>query len=103
MFLDQVKINVKAGDGGNGMVSFRREKYVPDGGPSGGDGGNGGNIIFIVDEGLRTLLDFRFNRHFKAPHGENGMTKGMHGRGAKDLTVKVPPGTVVKNAETGRV
>lgn len=103
MFLDQVKINVKAGNGGNGMVSFRREKYVPDGGPSGGDGGQGGNIVFIVDEGLRTLMDFRFNRHFKASHGENGMTKGKHGRGAKDLYVKVPPGTVVKIAETGRV
>ncbi|MER2064368.1 MAG: GTPase ObgE, partial [Alkalibacterium sp.] len=101
MFLDQVKVNVKAGNGGDGMVAFRREKYVPDGGPAGGDGGQGGDVIFIVDEGLRTLMDFRYNRHFKAEHGENGMSKGMHGRGAKDLFVKVPPGTVVKDAVTG--
>lgn len=103
MFLDQVTVNVKAGNGGDGMVAFRREKYVPDGGPAGGDGGTGGNIIFIVDEGLRTLMDFRYNRHFKAENGENGMSKGMHGRGAKDLFVKVPPGTIVKNAETGQL
>lgn len=103
MFLDQVTVNVKAGNGGDGMVAFRREKYVPDGGPAGGDGGTGGNIIFIVDEGLRTLMDFRYNRHFKAKNGENGMSKGMHGRGAKDLFVKVPPGTIVKNAETGQL
>lgn len=103
MFLDHVKVNVKAGDGGNGMVAFRREKYVPDGGPAGGDGGDGGNVIFIVDEGLRTLMDFRYNRHFRAQNGENGMSKGMHGRNAKDLYVKVPPGTIVKDSETGRV
>ncbi|TLQ08306.1 GTPase ObgE [Marinilactibacillus psychrotolerans] len=103
MFLDQVTVNVKAGNGGDGMVAFRREKYVPDGGPAGGDGGTGGNIIFVVDEGLRTLMDFRYNRHFKAKNGENGMSKGMHGRGAKDLFVKVPPGTIVKNAETGQL
>ncbi|GAA0483789.1 GTPase ObgE [Alkalibacterium sp. s-m-22] len=103
MFLDQVKVNVKAGNGGNGMVAFRREKYVPDGGPAGGDGGTGGDVIFVVDEGLRTLMDFRYNRHFRAEHGENGMSKGMHGRGAKALFVKVPPGTVVKDAETGQM
>ncbi|WP_423190474.1 GTPase ObgE [Alkalibacterium sp. f15] len=101
MFLDQVKVSVKAGSGGDGMVTFRREKYIPDGGPAGGDGGEGGDIIFVVDEGLRTLMDFRYNRHFKAKHGENGMSKGMHGRGAKDLYVKVPPGTIVKDAVTG--
>lgn len=103
MFLDQVTINVKAGNGGNGMVAFRREKYVPDGGPAGGDGGKGGAVIFMVDEGLRTLMDFRFNRHFKAEHGENGMSKSMHGRGAGDNIIKVPPGTLVKDAETGAV
>lgn len=103
MFLDQVKINVKAGDGGNGMVAFRREKYVPDGGPAGGDGGRGGNIVFIVDEGMRTLLDFRFTRHFKAVPGENGMSKGMHGRGAGDTYIKVPPGTTIRDANTDRV
>lgn len=101
MFLDQVKVSVKAGSGGNGMVAFRREKYVPDGGPAGGDGGIGGDVIFIVDEGLRTLMDFRYNRHFRAENGEGGMSKGMHGRGAKPLFVKVPPGTVVKDAESG--
>ncbi|OJG23508.1 GTPase obg [Enterococcus columbae DSM 7374 = ATCC 51263] len=101
MFLDQVTIEVKAGKGGDGMVAFRREKYVPDGGPAGGDGGRGGNVVLIVDEGLRTLMDFRFNRHFKAKAGENGMSKGMHGRGSEDLYVKVPQGTTVRDAQTG--
>lgn len=101
MFLDQVTIDVKAGKGGDGMVAFRREKYVPDGGPAGGDGGNGGDVILMVEEGLRTLMDFRFNRHFKAIPGENGMSKGMHGRGSENLIVKVPPGTTVRDAETG--
>ncbi|WP_414841598.1 GTPase ObgE [Enterococcus saccharolyticus] len=101
MFLDQVTIDVKAGKGGDGMVAFRREKYVPDGGPAGGDGGRGGNVVLVVDEGLRTLMDFRFNRHFKAHPGENGMSKGMHGRGSEDLYVKVPEGTTVRDAETG--
>ena len=101
MFIDQAKIEVKAGDGGDGIVAFRREKYVPDGGPAGGDGGRGGNIVFKVDEGLLTLMDFRYNRHFKADKGENGMPKGMHGRGAEDLVVPVPPGTIIINEETG--
>ncbi|AUW96411.1 GTPase ObgE [Streptococcus pluranimalium] len=103
MFLDTAKISVKAGRGGDGMVAFRREKYVPDGGPWGGDGGRGGNVIFVVDEGLRTLMDFRYNRKFKAKDGEKGMTKGMHGKGAQDLYVKVPQGTTVRDAETGKV
>ncbi|WP_314065536.1 GTPase ObgE [uncultured Vagococcus sp.] len=101
MFLDQVKIDVRAGKGGDGMVAFRREKYVPDGGPAGGDGGRGGDVILVVEEGLRTLMDFRFNRHFRSTPGENGMSKGMHGRGAKDTYVSVPPGTTVRDAETG--
>lgn len=101
MFLDQVTIDVKAGKGGDGMVAFRREKYVPDGGPAGGDGGRGGDVILVVDEGLRTLMDFRFNRHFKAQPGENGMSKGMHGRGAEDTYIKVPQGTTVRDADTG--
>lgn len=100
-FLDYAKVNVKAGKGGDGMVAFRREKYVPDGGPAGGDGGRGGDIIFRVDEGLSTLLDFRYNRHFKAKGGENGMSKSKYGADAEDLYVKVPPGTIVRNAETG--
>ena len=101
MFLDQVTIDVKAGKGGDWMVAFRREKYVPDGGPAGGDGGRGGDVILVVDEGLRTLMDFRFNRHFKAQPGENGMSKGMHGRGAEDTYIKVPQGTTVRDADTG--
>ena len=103
MFLDTAKVKVKAGRGGDGMVAFRREKYVANGGPWGGDGGRGGSVIFKVDEGLRTLMDFRYNRHFKAKSGEKGMTKGMHGRGAEDLLVPVPQGTTVRDAETGKV
>jgi GTPase len=103
MFVDQVNIYVKGGDGGNGMVAFRREKYVPKGGPAGGDGGNGGNVVFEVEEGLRTLMDFRYQRHFKAPRGEHGMSKNMHGKNAKDLIVKVPPGTIVYDDDTGEI
>lgn len=103
MFLDIAKISVQAGRGGDGMVAFRREKYVPNGGPWGGDGGKGGSVIFKVDEGLRTLMDFRYNRKFRAKAGEKGMTKGMHGRGSEDLIVLVPQGTTVKDAETGKV
>ncbi|MEK5426901.1 GTPase ObgE [Cytobacillus sp. FSL R7-0680] len=103
MFVDQVKVYVKGGDGGNGMVAFRREKYVPKGGPAGGDGGKGANVVFIVEEGLRTLMDFRYKRHFKAERGEHGMSKNQHGRNSKDMIIKVPPGTVVTDAETGEV
>ncbi|MBG9980096.1 GTPase ObgE [Facklamia lactis] len=102
-FLDRARVTAIAGKGGDGMVAFRREKYVPDGGPAGGDGGRGGDVIFKVDEGLRTLMDFRYNRHFKANNGENGMSKSKYGADAKDLIVKVPPGTIVKEAETGRL
>jgi GTPase len=101
MFVDQVKVYLKAGDGGNGAVAFRREIYEPKGGPAGGDGGNGGDIIFEVDEGLNTLMDFRYKKHFKAKRGENGMGKGMHGKNAEPLVVHVPPGTTVKNLATG--
>ncbi|TDQ37972.1 GTPase ObgE [Aureibacillus halotolerans] len=103
MFVDDVKVFVKGGDGGNGMVAFRREKYVPKGGPAGGDGGNGGDVVFKVDEGLRTLMDFRYQRHFKADRGENGMSKNQHGKNSAPMIVKVPPGTVVHDEETGEI
>lgn len=103
MFVDQVSVYVKAGDGGNGLVAYRREKYVPKGGPAGGDGGNGGDVIFQVDEGLNTLMDFRYNRHFKAKRGENGMSKTQHGKNAEPLIVTVPPGTTVMDEKTGQV
>ncbi|MET0785446.1 MAG: GTPase ObgE [Paenisporosarcina sp.] len=103
MFVDHVKIFIKGGDGGDGMVAFRREKYVPNGGPAGGDGGRGGNVVFEVEEGLRTLMDFRYKRHFKADRGDHGQSKNMHGRGADDLIVKVPPGTVIMTEEGGTV
>ena len=103
MFLDEVKIFVRSGDGGNGLVAFRREKYVPKGGPAGGDGGRGANVVFIVDEGLRTFMDYRYQKKFVAPNGENGMSKGMHGRKSKDLYLTVPPGTVIRDTDTGEV
>lgn len=101
MFVDYVKIHLKAGNGGNGLVAYRREKYVPMGGPAGGDGGNGADIVMQVDEGLRTLMDFRFQSHFKAEHGENGMNANKHGKSRDALILKVPPGTIVKDAESG--
>ena len=100
MFYDRAKIYVKGGDGGNGIVAFRREKYVPEGGPCGGDGGRGGNVIMIADEGLRTLIDFKYKQHYKAGRGQHGQGKGMHGKSGKDLVLRVPFGTVVRNAET---
>lgn len=103
LFLDTARIEVRAGKGGDGAVAFRREKFVPDGGPWGGDGGRGGSVIFRVDEGMTTLMDFRYNRIFRGKPGEKGMTKGMHGRGASDTIVKVPQGTTVKDFETGAV
>ncbi|MGX7108227.1 GTPase ObgE [Facklamia miroungae] len=102
-FLDRAKVKVIAGKGGDGMVAFLREKYRPDGGPAGGDGGRGGDVIFRVDEGLRTLMDFRYNRQFKAKNGENGMSKSKYGASAEDLYVKVPPGTSVFEESTGRL
>ncbi|NLB52459.1 MAG: GTPase ObgE, partial [Syntrophomonadaceae bacterium] len=103
MFIDYAKINVKAGDGGNGVVAFRREKYVPMGGPSGGDGGRGGSIIFKADEGLSTLMDFKYRRHFKGERGSHGQGKNMHGAGGEDTIIKVPVGTVIKDDESDEV
>ncbi|MGI6037197.1 MAG: GTPase ObgE [Limnochordia bacterium] len=96
MFLDQAQIFVKAGDGGNGVVSFRREKFVPAGGPDGGDGGRGGDVLLVADEGKRTLIDFRYKAHFRAQRGEHGSGKNRHGRDGENLIIKVPVGTVVK-------
>jgi len=103
VFIDQARVFVKGGDGGNGIVSWRREKFVPRGGPAGGDGGRGGNVVLEVDEGLRTLLDFKYQRHFKADRGEYGGTSNKHGRNAEDMLVKVPPGTVVRDDDTGEL
>lgn len=103
MFADRAKIIIKAGKGGNGHVSFRREKYVPNGGPDGGDGGKGGDVIFVVDEGLNTLTDYRHKRKFAAEPGEEGGKKNCHGKNGADLILKVPAGTVIKDAESGKV
>lgn len=97
MFVDYAKINVKAGDGGNGVVAFRREKYVPMGGPAGGDGGRGGSIVIQADEGLSTLMDFKYRRHFKGERGQHGQGKNMHGAGGQDIIIRVPAGTVIKD------
>lgn len=103
MFLDKAKIFVKGGNGGDGIISFRRELYVPEGGPAGGDGGKGGDVVFRVDEGLRTLIDFRYQKHFKAPRGEKGKTKSMHGANAEDMIVRVPPGTIVIDDDSNEI
>ncbi len=103
MFIDNIQIYVKAGDGGNGAVSFHREKYVSAGGPDGGDGGRGGNIIFRVDPGSNTLLSFRYKRKFIAENGENGKPGKMHGANGKDVVIPVPPGTLIKDVKTGKV
>lgn len=103
MFTDYTKIIIKAGDGGNGAATFRREKYVAAGGPDGGDGGNGGNIYFQVDKDKNTLIDFRYNKKFKAKNGENGSGNHCNGKYGEDLYIKVPIGTVVKDAKTGQV
>jgi len=103
MFTDYTKILIKAGDGGNGAATFRREKYVAAGGPDGGDGGNGGNVYFQVDKDKNTLIEFRYNRKFKAKNGENGSGNHCNGKYGEDLIIKVPIGTVVKDAESGKV
>ncbi len=103
MFIDYAKIHVKSGAGGDGCVSFRREKFIPKGGPNGGDGGKGGDIILEVDSGLKTLADFRYRRHYKAKRGEHGKGSNRTGKSAEDIILKVPAGTVVKDAESGEI
>ena len=103
MFADRAKIYIKSGKGGNGAVSFRREPFVPEGGPDGGDGGKGGDVIFQADENLRTLMDFRYKRKYEAENGQDGMKKKRYGKNGQDLIIKVPVGTVVIDEETGLV
>jgi len=102
-FVDEAQIRVSAGDGGNGCVSFRREKFIPFGGPDGGDGGNGGSVWLVADEGLNTLVDFRHMRAFKAKRGQAGMGSQMYGKGGEDIEIRVPVGTVVTNVDTDEV
>jgi GTPase len=101
VFADRATVYVQAGRGGDGCISFRREKFVPKGGPSGGDGGDGGSVVLVVDEGLSTLLDFRYRKEYQAPKGENGSNKDKYGRGGEDLVLRVPPGTEVNDEATG--
>ena len=98
MFLDRVKIYIKAGQGGNGKTSFHTEKFVRKGGPDGGDGGKGGDIIFVADSSIDNLIDFRFTKHFRAENGENGGSANKTGKSGKNLIIKVPCGTVIKDA-----
>ena len=100
-FIDEARIEVAAGDGGNGSASFRREKFVPRGGPDGGDGGRGGSIWAEADNNLNTLVDYRFKRHFRAPRGENGQGKDCYGKGGEDIVLRMPVGTVITDQETG--
>ncbi len=102
-FFDHVKIHIKAGDGGNGAIAFRREKYVSHGGPNGGDGGNGGNVVFRIDKGTNTLLAYRYKHHFTAQNGGNGQGDKFHGATAEDLILTVPEGTLIRDAATGKV
>ena len=102
-FMDKAKIKISSGKGGNGVVAWRREKFVDKGGPAGGDGGNGGSVYIVADEGLSTLMDFNYKTVFKADNGENGFKKSMHGKSAKDLYIKVPTGTIIKDLKTGNI
>src|SRR5690606_12384454 len=102
-FVDEVQIHVKAGDGGNGAVAFRREKYIPKGGPSGGDGGDGGSVIFVADPQLTTLLDYRYQRVLRAENGQPGQGNDRNGRKGEDRILRVPVGTLIKDAETDEI
>jgi GTPase len=103
MFIDSARITIKSGDGGNGCISFRREKYVPKGGPNGGDGGKGGNVIFRADNSLSTLIDFRYKRAYKAQNGQHGMGGDKTGKNGADIIIKVPCGSIIKESETGYI
>lgn len=103
MFVDRAKITIRSGKGGDGAVTFRREPYVPEGGPDGGDGGKGGDVVFVADRNLRTLMDFRYKRKYEAENGQNGMKRKRFGKSGEDLLIKVPLGTVIIDEETGRV
>ena len=102
MFADRATIYVRSGKGGDGHISFRREKYVPNGGPDGGDGGDGGSVIVEIDDGLNTLVDFRNVRKYLAGHGEDGKKRNCQGKNGEDIILKVPEGTVIKEAESGK-
>jgi len=103
MFVDRAKISIRSGKGGDGCVSFRREPYVPEGGPNGGDGGRGGDVVFMADNNLRTLMDFRYKRKYEAENGQNGMKYNRFGKSGEDLVIKVPPGTIVIDEESGLI
>ena len=103
MFLDIATIFIKAGKGGDGVISFHTEKYVDNGGPDGGDGGDGGSVIFVADDNSSTLVDFQYAKHFRAEEGTNGSNKNCRGKNGKDLYIKVPRGTIIKNKDTGEV
>ena len=103
MFVDRAKIIIKSGKGGNGAVTFRREPFVPEGGPDGGDGGKGGDVVFMADENLRTLMDFRYKRKYEAENGQNGMKKKRFGKNGEDLIIKVPVGTMIIDEASGKI
>ncbi len=102
-FVDEAKIEVKSGDGGNGAVSFRREKYVPRGGPDGGDGGDGGDVIFVVKRNLKTLSHLKLKQHYKAENGAHGGSRQKHGKSGEDVCIGVPPGSLIRDPDTGMV
>ncbi|MCM1485961.1 MAG: GTPase ObgE, partial [Faecalibacterium sp.] len=103
MFIDKAKILIKAGDGGNGAVAFHREKYVASGGPDGGDGGKGGDVVFVIDDNLSTLADFKYKRKYKAPNGNDGSGARRNGKKGEDLIIRVPRGTIIREVESGAV
>ena len=103
MFADKVRIFIKSGDGGNGAVSFHTEKYVPNGGPDGGDGGKGGDVVFVASSSVNTLSEFYYKKHYRAQNGENGAGQNCYGKQGQDLKIFVPVGTVVRDRETGRI